>query len=461
MPERPMNEKRCTILVADDDKYIRDDLADLLKSDEVELLFAATARETWEKVSEARPDVVLLDIKFPDSNDLGLLEKIKTSFPQIAVIILTSQSENVPQIVSAIKLGAFDYVPKPFVGAELNNRIQKALALQKLARSQEHLLKELEERAGLDQLVGRSPAITRVVESIRKLAQVEGCVLIQGETGTGKELVARALHYLSSRRSNPFVPVNCGAIPEALIDSVLFGHRRGAFTGATESVKGKFETAEDGTIFLDEIGEMPLAQQTSLLRVLEYRHFTPIGETKERQCRARFILATHRDLRECVSAGTFREDLYFRINVAAITMPPLRNRSEDVPLLVEHYVKRLCAEMGRAPVSVMEEVIELFKQYDWPGNVRELKNVLEGSLMLSDPQQRQITLRDLPAELLASRTPESGKLSTDEADEKKQLLKALQQCNGNQTQAAKALGVHRNTIRAKIRYYGLSDTGLS
>jgi len=455
-----MTQQACKILIADDDKYIRDDLADLLKSDYSTLLFAATARETWEKVSEEKPDVVLLDVKFPDSDDLGLLERIKSAFPQTAVIIVTSQSENIPQIVSAIKAGAFDYVPKPFVGVELRNRIQKALELRKLIQSQEYLLRELEERSGLNQLIGKSPAIQRVVDLIRKLAQVDGCVLIQGESGTGKELVARALHYLSARRSNPFVVVNCGAIPEALVESVLFGHRRGAFTGAIESSKGKFEAAEDGTIFLDEIGDMPLAHQTSLLRVLEYRRFTPVGETKERDCRARFVLATHRDLRECVKEGTFREDLFFRINVASVALPTLRSRSEDVPLLVEHYVTRLCAEIGRSDVRVDPDVMELLRKYDWPGNVRELKHVLEGALMLCGPEQQQLTLRDLPPELLASREQEGTTgLSVRELNEKKELLKALQQCNGNQTQAAKMLDMHRNTIRSRIRYYGLSGEG--
>jgi DNA-binding NtrC family response regulator len=455
-----MHSKPTTILIADDDKYIRDDLADLLKSESATLLFAATARDTWEKVSAEKPDLVLLDIKFPDSNDLGLLEKIKAAYPKIAVIILTSQSENVPQIVSSIQIGAFDYVPKPFVGEELRNRIHKALALQKLAHSQEYLLKELEQRAGLDQFIGKSPAIQRVVENVRKLAPTDGCVLIQGETGTGKELVARALHYLSERRSSPFVVVNCGAIPEALVESVLFGHRKGAFTGAVESAKGKFEAAEDGTIFLDEIGDMPLAHQTSLLRVLEYRRFTPVGETKERECRARFVLATHRDLRERVKEGAFREDLFFRINVASVALPSLRSRPEDVPLLVEHYVKRLCAEMGRPNVQIDADVIDLLGKYDWPGNVRELKNVLEGALMFSAPQQQRLTLQDLPLELLASRGNEgASRLSERERNEKKEILKALQQSNGSQTQAAKLLGLHRNTIRSKIRYYGLSDEG--
>jgi two-component system, NtrC family, response regulator AtoC len=263
---------------------------------------------------------------------------------------------------------------------------------------------------------------------------------------------------MSRRRSHPFVVVNCASIPEALVESVLFGHRRGAFTGAVESAKGKFEIAGEGTVFLDEIGDMPLSQQAALLRVLEYRSFTPVGEVAERACKARFLLATNRDLRECVREGTFREDLYYRINVAAITLPALKSRNEDIPMLVDHFRARLCAEMGRAPVSVAPEVVDLFERYDWPGNVRELKNVLEGAIMLIGSRQSEITLRDLSVELLASRIV-TGDTNTTESEmrEKEDLIRALRQSDGNQTQAARILGVHRNTIRSKIRYFGISD----
>jgi DNA-binding NtrC family response regulator len=452
-----MAKYACTVLIADDDKYIRDDLSDLLKGTIEVLLLASTAKETWQAISEHKPDLVLLDIRFPDCTDLSLLKRIKEE-TSADVIVLTSQTENIPQIVNAIKLGAFDYVPKPFTGAELLNRIEKALGQRALLKSREYLLNELEAQSGLGCLIGRSAAMEQARQTIRRLAQTDGCVLLRGESGTGKELAARALHYLSRRRSNPFIVVNCASIPEALVESVFFGHRRGAFTGAVENMKGKFEAAEDGTLFLDEIGDMPLAQQASLLRVLEYRHFVPVGETRERECRARFVLASNRDLRERVDSGAFREDLFYRINVAAITLPPLRSRPEDVADLAEHFRIKLGLELGRPPVRISQPALELLAKYDWPGNVRELKHVLEGAMMLLGPDQDEIALRDLPPELLAMQ-PRDGQpgeqLGASELHEKRELLRALQECGGNQSQAARLLGYHRNTIRSKIRYYGI------
>ena len=455
-----MTQRSCTLVIADDDKYIRDDLADLLKDSGHRLHFSATAAETWNCIEREKPDLVLLDLKFPDLNDLSLLQRIRSSFPATQVIVVTSQSGDISQVVAAIKLGAFDFVAKPFVGDELLNRIDKALSLQQLSRSQQYLLEQIEERSGLGQLVGKSTAMQQVTDQLRRLAEADGCVLIRGETGTGKEIAARALHQLSRRRGEPFVVVNCAAIPDTLIESVLFGHKRGAFTGAIESSKGKFEAAEGGTLFLDEIGDMPLAQQTSLLRVLEYRTFTPVGETRERECRARFVLATHRDLRESVREGTFREDLYYRIHVASLMMPPLRSRTEDIPELVKHYLTRLSAEMGRGTIRVSADVLQLLQQYDWPGNVRELKYVLEGAIMLLERNREELTVKDLPPELLAARIPlEGGALMAGDRREKEELLRVLRQCQGNQSQAAKLLGCHRNTVRAKIRYFGITELG--
>ena len=453
-----MSKQACTILIADDDSYVRDDLKDVLDS-HYELLFASTAKEAWTVAFRERPDLILLDIRFPDLQDLTLLQRIKREIRDSEVIMLTGQTENVAQIVSAIKMGAFDYVSKPYAPDELKNRVAKALELRALSKCRERMVGELKSRSGAENLVGESGAIKTLRESIERLAGVDGCVLIRGESGTGKELVARALHYSSKRASNPFIAVNCASIPEALLESVLFGHRKGAFTGAIESSKGKFEVAEDGTVFLDEIGDMPISQQTSLLRVLEYRFFTPVGEHKERECRARFVLATNRDLRERVRDKLFREDLYYRINVASLTLPALRTRPEDIGTLVEHYNLRLSAELGRRPIQIHPEVLSLFEKYDWPGNVRELKHVLEGSLMLIGPDQMELTLKDLPPELLAARNPtvNGTALSIDDLREKEEIIRALKQCNGNQSQAAKLLGVHRNTIRTKIRYWGLGN----
>jgi len=458
-----MGRQEFTILIADDDQYIRDDLGQLLADPSRQLFFAGTASETWQTVQRERPHLVLLDIKFPDSDDLSVLKRIKESFPDTEVIILTSQTENLSQVVAAIKMGAFDYVGKPFNRDELRNRIEKALKLRRLVRSNQIMQDELERRDGLERIIGSSPAMQHVRQTIRRLADSEGCVLIHGESGTGKELAAKALHYSSKRRSSPFITINCAAVPESLIESVFFGHRRGSFTGAIESTKGKFELAEEGTIFLDEIGDMPISQQPALLRVLEYRTFTPVGESKERECRARFVFATNRDLRDCIAQRTFREDLFYRINVAAILLPALRSHPHDIPDLVEHYRIQISHDMGRKPVGVHPEFLEVLQQYDWPGNARELKNILEGALMLLDPGQEELTLQNLPPEILATRKEEgvARPTSTAERREKQELIRALRQCNGNLTQAANVIGIHRNTIRHKLRFYGISHNTIN
>ena len=450
-----------TILVADDDGYVREDLVDLLQPAGYEILQSSTADETWRMIEEQQPDLVLLDIKFPDLNDLSLLERIKKIFPDMEVIMLTSQTEDIPLVVSAIKLGAFDYVGKPFNDDELKNRISKALRLQELTRSQQEFLKDRDQHAGVDALIGDSAEIQHVRDVVRRLADADACVLIQGESGTGKELVARALHSCSRRRTRPFIAINCASIPAQLVESYLFGHRRGAFTGAVDTSKGKLELAEDGTIFFDEIGDMPLSQQAALLRVLEYRTFTPVGDSKERRCRARFVLASNKDLRAAIAEKSFRDDLYHRINVATIQTPSLRSRSEDIPELAKYIIVKLAGEMGRLPVTIHPDVLGLFNKYDWPGNVRELKNFIEGAMLLMHPKANEITPSDLPAELLIcsaleSHTAEPKPESLRERREKEDLIETLLKCGGNQTEAAKLLHYHRNTIRAKIRYYGIA-----
>jgi len=445
-----------TVLIADDDAFIREDIVDLLSDFGCDLLQTATARETFEIASTRSPHLILLDLRFPDCRDLSLLKRLRASSPQSEIIIVSSQTEDVSQIVEAIKLGAYDFVAKPFVREELRNRVEKALRLQRLQQSNQHLLSDAKSRNGIERMVGDSAAMKAVRETLPRLAALDGVVLVLGESGTGKELAARALHFMSKRALNPFVVVNCASLPESLIETTFFGHKRGAFTGASENVKGCFETAEDGTLFLDEIGDMPLAQQAALLRVLEYRKFTPVGDTRERHCNARFVFATNRDLKAMVDEGRFRQDLYYRIRVATVQMPPLRSRLEDIPALVSSYTTLLCAEMGRAPMPASTEVLEVFQRYDWPGNVRELRNVLESTLMLSEPGQREIMLKDLPVEVLAAQSGSAPAPSPQDHQEKRALIEALRQSGGNQTTAAKLLGCHRNTVRARIRHHGIN-----
>lgn len=375
--------------------------------------------------------------------------------------MLTAQVDNLAMVVEAIKLGAYDYVPKPYNESELLNRIEKALTARKLRQSQGRLLQEIKAGYRREALIGDSPSMKQVRETIRRLADFEGCVLIRGDSGTGKELVARALHYESRRAASPFVAVNCAAIPDALAESILFGHRKGSFTGAFNSGPGQFEAAEDGTIFLDEIGDMPIRQQAALLRVLEYRTYTPIGEIREKECRARFIFATNRDLLSCVREGSFREDLYHRIHVSTILMPTLRSRPEDVPQLVAYYTQRLCAELGRPPLLVNQEALQLLAKYSWPGNVRELRNVLEASIMLMDKVETEMSKHDLPAEFMESSESAGEELNPRDRREKQEIVEALKRHGGNQTKAAHELGYHRNTIRTKIRYLGISTPSKS
>lgn len=454
-----MTENAPTILIADDDDYIRGDLEDMLSKD-YRLVFSKTAKETWETIDRCSPDLVLLDIRFPDCQDLSLLRRIRSEAPQTEVIILSNEFSNVGNIVEAIKVGAFDFVAKPFQPEELGNRISKCLLCKSLRDSQADLVREIAKRSGLEHLIGSSEIMQNVRGKIRKLANAKGSILIQGESGTGKELVARALHQMSVRHGRPFEVVNCAAIPETLVESELFGHKKGAFTGAVESSKGKFELAKDGTLFLDEIGEMPLAQQSTLLRVLEYREFSPVGDSRKLECKARLVFATNRDLQQCVREKTFREDLFYRINVGAINLPPLRARKGDIPDLVTYYCKSLSHDMGRIPMTVRPEVLNLFHAYDWPGNVRELRNALEAAAMLLDPSEAEIGIDDIPAQVQAGvvsapRSPDD--LTPDEQEVKRALIEALQQSNGNQSVAAKLLNCHRNTVRARMRAFGIAE----
>jgi DNA-binding NtrC family response regulator len=449
-----MQKSLTSILLADDDEYVLEILTEVAKDLCGEISLARSAKEAIDHTIRKAPDVVVLDICFPDCQDLSLLNLIKKESPSTEVIVL-SAVKSVPLVVESIKLGAFDFVQKPFIREELQNRISKALTLQQLRKSQDCLIKQIEEDHGT--LIGQSQAVRDARRMIAKLSNSESTVLIQGESGTGKELAARALHMLSPRRSSPFVVLNSASIPQSLTESVLFGHRRGAFTGATETMKGSFETVGDGTLFLDEIGDMPTAQQTSLLRVLEDRRFRPVGETAEKECRGRFVTATNRDLRRRVEQNMFREDLFYRLSVATIFMAPLRDRLEDIPLLVAYLCQCLTSRMGRPPMAVDPAVLKLFEKYSWPGNVRELKNVLETAIILCEPRQEMITLTDISPHIGPhEKGPRNRPLSKLDNNQRDEIIRTLHQCNGNQLQCAKLLGMHRNTLRNKIRALGIT-----
>jgi two-component system response regulator AtoC len=452
-----MRCRNSSVLLADDDENVLEVLTEVAGEICSTVYLARSANEVWDQFSQKHPDVVVLDIRFPDSGDLTLLERIKKEAPHTEVIVL-SAVRSVPLVVQAIKIGAFDFVQKPFIREEMQNRISKALDMQELRRSQDVLIKQLEEESGLGSLIGQSSAMRDARRMLSKLSVSDSTVLVQGESGTGKELAARALHLLSRRRSSPFVVVNSAAIPDQLTESVLFGHRRGAFTGATETAKGSFEVVGDGTLFLDEIGDMPVQQQTCLLRVLEDRRFKPVGDSVERECRARFVTATNHDLKQSVESQKFREDLFYRVSVATIYMAPLRERLEDIPMLTAYFSQAHTSRMGRPAISVEPAVLKLFQNYAWPGNVRELRNVMESAIILMDAKQDMITMADIPQHIspdgnAQQRTRKMSKLHQAERDE---IVRALQLCNGNQMRCARLLGVHRNTLRNKIRSYGIS-----
>ncbi|HLX63827.1 MAG TPA: sigma-54 dependent transcriptional regulator [Planctomycetota bacterium] len=444
-----------TVLIADDDEHVLETLRDAVSGLADNVLSATTAAQTWRTVVQDRPKLVLLDLKFPDSDDSNLLKRIREEVPDAEVIIVSS-TRDATVIVESIKSGAFDFISKPFIRAELRNRISRALELQELRDSRERLLHELEEQAGFGTLIGESPVMRKVRQMLRQLAEGETTVLLTGESGTGKELAARALHHMSSRRNRPFVAENMAAVPEHLAESVFFGHRRGAFTGAQESAKGFFELAGNGTLFLDEIGEMPMMQQRVLLRVMEYRRFKPVGDTRELQCSARFVLATNKDLYEQVRAGNFREDLYYRVSVTTVSMPPLRAHLEDIPLIAQDLLQRHCRQMGRRFMQLAPDAVAMMQEHTWPGNVRELRNVLETAMMLADPHQEIITAKDLPSAFrLPEPNPSQAQMSPLERQEMAEIRRVLQIYDGNQSKAAQVLGMHRNTLRKRLQAAGM------
>ena len=449
-----------TILIADDDANIRESLARMLMKQGYKLMFAETAAETRQQIAEHQPELVLLDLMFPDCNDLSLLRHLKTTAPELSIIMISANTEDLRPVVEAIHAGADDWIPKPFERQNLIVRVEKVLRDHAGKQAQQFYLKERQEAAGLNRLVGESAPMEHVRSTIQNLAGNDCCVLIQGESGTGKELAARALHNLSDRKSQPFIAINCASIPEQLAESELFGHEKGAFTGADKVRKGIFEEAADGTVFLDEIGEMPMAQQAKLLRVLETKKYTRVGGHDEQNCNARIVAATNAELQDAIKAKKFRLDLFHRINVGKISMPALRDHPEDIPAIVEQCLLGLTAKMGRQKTTVHTAVMKLFMEYDWPGNVRELQNALEGILACCGKGQTEIAVRDLPVELQGLGVGDGASdtdLSELDRQEKRSILKALQQTGGNQTQAAKLIGMSRNTMTRRVKYYGIKQ----
>ena len=437
------------ILIVDDEFSIRDSLEHWFRRDGYEVLVAADATCAWDAMQMAAFDVVLLDVRLPGMDGMRLLEQIRRAFPTTVVVMITAFA-SVDTAVRALKLGAADYVTKPINPEELSHVVARALAQQRLSEENLRLRGTIDEMAGERQIVGQSPAMRRVLELIEHVAKTEATVLILGESGTGKELVARAIHAASKRRYAPLVAVNCGGLPDSLLEGELFGHEKGAFTGADEPRKGKIELADGGTLFLDEVGAINAKMQIDLLRVLETHEVFRLGAGRPRKVDFRVVCATNDNLDQAIKQGRFREDFYYRINVFTIALPPLRARRGDIPALAQHFVERLARQMDSRIAAISPEAMELLLNQDWPGNVRELSNAIERAMVVGRPPA--IMPGDLPVRNERRAAPPVQSLDDVE---KQHIAAVLASTDGNVTRAAEILQVDRVTVYNKIKKYGL------
>ncbi|MHC5056612.1 MAG: sigma-54-dependent transcriptional regulator [Planctomycetota bacterium] len=443
------------VLIADDDRVICNMIREIVESLGHDVSLAHTAVDTLLAVERDQPDLVLLDLRFPDCADLTTLEGIQTRSPATDVIMVTAEADDLAIVRQATRLGAFDYVPKPIREDDIRIRVTRVSEKRSLAMSHARAMAELTEGRRIGDIIGESPGIRALVHQLEDVTAYDTPVVITGETGTGKELLARALHYGGARRKAPFVSINCAALPRELTESELFGHEKGAFTGAQAARKGAFQEAGSGTIFLDEIGDMSLQAQAALLHVLEHGEYRSVGGRKK-QARARIAMATNQDLETLVRDGKFRKDLYFRVNRVRLRVPPLRERKEDIPVLANHFLHVVEAKVGKGIRKVAQNALDALQAYDWPGNVRELRNEMERAHIRS--RDGCIGLGDLSPETIASRLvleANGEEVDAKSLDEIHRLVDALRTSGGNVTRAAKLLDVHRNTLHRWIRKYHL------
>ena len=448
------------VLVVDDEKNYLFVLEDLLSDEGYDVLTASNATEAFEIIQRESVDTVLSDIKMPGMTGVELLEKILNVDSDLPVILMTAFAE-VDQAVNAMKKGALDHIQKPFDNQDVKRAVARGVEKRQLVKNIRRLETELGNSWG--NIVGESEPMKKVFSIMQRVADTPTTVLVTGESGTGKELVARGLHQASSRSNAPFVSLNCAAIPENLLESELFGHEKGSFTGAVGLKEGKFEYADSGTLFLDEIGEMPLNLQVKLLRVLQEQEFHRVGGNKEIKVNVRLVAATNKDLKEEVEMGRFRGDLFFRLNVVSIKVPPLRERRSDIPFLVAHFVGKYSRKLDRNIKEVDPEAMRVLYSYNWPGNVRELENVIESALVMS--RGSTIKKPDLPSELKKHNptleesetiiSMDSGLMDTLDAIEEKMIRQALKQSGNVQAQAAKMLGISRSNLQYKLKKYGI------
>ncbi|MBI3107440.1 MAG: sigma-54-dependent Fis family transcriptional regulator [Candidatus Rokubacteria bacterium] len=444
------------ILVVDDEPAQRELVSGFLRKRGFEVDEAAGGQAALARFTQEPFDLVLTDQRMPDLSGLDLLQRLRAVTPEAAVIVMTAYG-TIETAVGAIKAGATDYLSKPINLDELLHRIERVRERQRLLGENLELRAALEERHRVEGIIGDSGRMQEVLSLVRRVAGSDATVLIRGESGTGKELIARAIHHASPRAAGPLVAVNCAALPEGLLESELFGHEKGAFTGAAASRKGRFELADGGSIFLDEIGDLPLHLQVKLLRVLQERQFERVGGTRTIPVNVRVLAATHRNLEALVREGRFRDDLYYRINVVTLLLPPLRERREDLPPLIEHFLTRFAGKNGKTIRGLTREARDALLRYDYPGNVRELENLIERAVVLT--RDEVIGKSDLPLSL-DEQGPEgeapAGLVAAVEGLERRMIRDALSRAGGVQTRAAELLGISERVLRYKLRKYGLA-----
>jgi DNA-binding NtrC family response regulator len=455
---RPPVEKSAvgTILIIDDENAIRESLETLLEFEGYSVQSAETGEEGLAKIAETPFDLILLDFALPDRNGLEILADIRSRDPQLAVIMITAYG-TVDNAVRAMQSGATNFIQKPWDNEKLLADVRAAVARRRAEEENEQLKRALRQRYSFENIVGKSEPMLRIFDLVSQVATSRSTVLIQGESGTGKELIAKAIHANSPRKNQPFVPVNTGSMPTDLLESTLFGHVKGAFTSAISSKKGLFEVADGGTIFLDEIGTMSMETQAKILRVLQDRKFMHLGGVHEIQVDVRVIAATNIDLKVLVREGKFREDLFYRLNVITVDLPPLRTRAVDVPLLVNYFLARFSAENGKPPRQISPEALRPLMDYGWPGNVRELENVIERAVVLSNGPVIGIEL--LPDHIVGrgsagkmfEHRPDASLFEIVEDCERRLIVDMLEKCNWNQTEAADRFHIPLSTLNQKIK----------
>ncbi len=448
---------RYYLLIVDDEKNTREGLRQALENEERTVFTAPDGREALDLIQERAFDLVITDLRMPRLDGLELLDEIKQRSPDTEVILLTGYG-TIEDAVAAMRKGARGFIRKPVNLDELEIEVSKVLQQKHLVLENEYLKAQLKERFGLDNMVGKSQPMMKVFEVVQQIAPTKSTVLITGDTGTGKELVAYAIHANSNRKEKLFQPVNCAALPESLLESELFGHERGAFTGAVKQKKGYFEVADGGTLFLDEIGEINLAVQVKLLRILEQRQFERVGGTNTLTVDVRLVAATNADLEQLVREGRFREDLYYRLKVVTIHLPPLRDRREDIPLLAETFLRQFAEENHKGSMRFEPETLQRLKEGDWPGNVRELRHVIEQMVVLS--RSAVLGPKDLPGKYQVEPAWDYIEIPqgyTLKSAEKKIILETLRRHGGNRTRTAEALGIGRRTLIRKLQEYGVAE----